>query len=150
MKITYLTQLSTFNERPFPNEGLTLVQIQDLRDKFNNGKSFPKAFEEYLYLAGIYNNIGLNGPDTIEELQKEMAADLEESNQKMERPWMAYHEIYSNYGFIFLDETAEDPKCFICEPEKGKANRQNLFREPGYTFTEMVNERIRRLKDGTF
>ena len=120
-----------------------MEQISVLRDKFNNGKPFPKAFEEYLYLAGAFNNIGFDGPETLEELQEEMKEALEAYNLKIERPWFAYDEVNWNFGFIFLDETAEDPKCYICDSE-------NPIRDPGYTFTEIVNESIRRIKDGTF
>jgi len=134
----------------FTNRGLSMEQIQDLRVTFNNGKPFPKAFEEYLFLAGEFNNLVFDGPDTLEELQYEMAEAMEDYHQKMDRPWFAFNEVDSNYGFIFLDEPDDDPKCYILEPRNAKAGGQNLVRQPGYTFTKMVNERIRRLKDGTF
>jgi len=150
MEITYLTQLSTFNERPFPNEGLSMEQIQDLRAKFNNGKPFPKAFEEYLYLAGTYNNIAFDGPDTLEELQHELAQVMEDFHKKIDRPWFAFHEQELHYLIIFLDETNDDPTCYICSPNDDKVFGDKFISEAGYTFVTIVNETIRRLKNGTF
>lgn len=150
MEITYLTELNTFNERPFPNEGLSMEQIRDLRDKFNNGKPFPKAFEEFLFIAGDYDNIGFNSPNGLEALQQEVKKALTANNKTIERPYFAFHDIDWNFLGIFLDEDAEDPKVYICEPDEDEGIDVPVIRDAEYSFTYIVNESIRRLKNGTY
>jgi hypothetical protein len=150
MEITYLTQLSTFNERPFPNEGLSMEQIRDLQEKFNKGKRFPKAFEEYLFIAGEYNNVAYDSPDGLEELQEEVKVALESYGQTIDRPYFAFHSVDWNFLAILLDETDEDPKVYVFEPGVAKKTGSPVIRYAEFTLSKNINERIRRIKDGTF
>jgi hypothetical protein len=134
----------------FTNRGLTTEAIRNLRDKFNKGNNFPKAFEEYLFLAGDFNNVAYDSPDGLEELQGEVKTALRVYNQIVSRPYFAFDMIDWNFMGILLDEDAEDPKVYVCEP--GLAEREGVpnLRDTGFTLSENINERIQRIKNGTF
>lgn len=151
MEINYLKQLEENSTlRTHTNRGLSLEQIRDLRDKFNNGKPFPKAFEEYLFLAGSYNNVGYDDPGTLEELQEEVKVALESYGQTIDRPYFAFHSVDWNFLAILLDETDEDPKVYVFEPGVAKKTGSPVIRYAEFTLSKNINERIRRIKEGTF
>lgn len=55
MEIKYLKQLKDNpNLKPSigPREGWEISKIEALEIKYNKGNPFPKAFREYLFLAG--------------------------------------------------------------------------------------------------
>lgn len=135
------------------SEGLTINEIETLEQKYNNGKKLPKAFREYLFLAGEYFNGGLDtlgeGLDQLQEYAKE---DLKKTKQKVDKPFFAFHVYDGLYSVIFLDEINEDPKVYMIDPFKA-LERSTLVSIPkggfkeNYTFTELVNESIRRVKN---
>lgn len=134
----------------FTNRGLSIEQIRELEDKFNNGKPFPKAFQEYLFLAGDFNNIAFDSPQGLDSLQDEVKRALRAYDKTVDRPYFAFDVIDWNFMVILLDESAEDPKVYLCEPGRAKRNGEPVLRDPEYSFTEIVNEHIKRIKDGTF
>ncbi|KAA5533897.1 hypothetical protein [Paenimyroides baculatum] len=82
-----------------------------------------------------------------------MAKDhLERTGQKMDKPFFAFKVYDAQYSVIFLNETNEDPKVYIMNPYEAK-DGGDLVRIPtggfkdNYTFTELVNESIRRVKN---
>lgn len=153
MIIEYLKQVK---ENPvlrgFNNEPMTLVNITKLESKYNKGQEFPKAFREFLFLAGEFNNFAFDTIDGLEELQEYAKEDLEKAKQKITRPFLSFNVYDAEYTSIFLDETAEDPKVYIIDPFGAKEGKP-LIRTPtggfkeNYTFTELVNESIRRVKN---
>lgn len=61
MNIEILTKLKDNPKRnpnklgyEFENEGLSVVEIEQLEQDWNNGNNFPKALRELLYLGGAY------------------------------------------------------------------------------------------------
>ncbi|TXF79491.1 SMI1/KNR4 family protein [Chryseobacterium sp.] len=153
MNIEYMTQVK---ENPvlegFKNRSFSLDKIKQIEQKFNHGKEFPKAFREFLFLAGDFNNIAFDGIDGIEELQEYAKEDLEKTKQKVDKPFFAFHVYDGLYSVIFLDETNEDPKVYMIDPFEALEGSTLIsipkggFKE-NYTFTELVNESIRRIKD---
>ena len=153
MTIEYLTYV---RENPilrgFKNEPMPLAEIAKLELKYNKGKEFPKAFREFLYLAGAFNNFAFDDIDGLEELQQYAKEDLEKTKQKVIKPFFTFNVYDAEYTSLFLDETAEDPKVYIIDPFGAKEGKP-LIRIPtggfkeNYTFTELVNESIRRVKN---
>ncbi|CAM3565784.1 hypothetical protein ELOC111193_11075 [Elizabethkingia occulta] len=130
------------------SQGLTIVEIEQLEKKFSQGKEFPKAFREYLYLAGDYFNGGFDtlgeGLDQLQEYAKE---DLERAGQKFDKPFFAFDVLDSMYSILLLDEKEEDPKVYLLMPFLAKDGSEPLIKPNGWDFTALVNESIRRVKN---
>lgn len=130
------------------SEGLTINEIETLEQKYNHGKNFPKAFREYLFLAGEYFNGGFDtlgeGLDQLQEYAKE---DLEMAGQKVGKSFFAFDVLDSMYSVILLEETHEDPKVYLLMPFLAKGGSEPLLKPNGWDFTALVNESIRRVKN---
>jgi len=130
------------------SEGLSISEIEKLEKKYNKGKVFPKAFREYLFLAGEYFNGGFDtlgeGLDALQELAKE---ELEMAGQKVDKPFFAFSVYNSQYSVIFLDETKEDPKVYLVSPFLAEGGKVPLIEPNGWEFTALVNEHIHRVKN---
>lgn len=148
MTIEYLTKVK---ENPkinnFTNRGFSEVKIQEIESKFNKGKKFPKAFREFLFLAGDFNNFGFDDIDGIIDLQELAKKELERTNQKVERTFFAFSVYDSCYSVIFLDETEEDPKVYLIDVYGAKEGAQPLIKPNGWEFTALINEYIHRVKN---
>lgn len=153
MSINFMIQIKENPKlRDFVNRGFSIDKIEQIEQTFNHGKEFPKAFREFLLLAGDFNNFGFDDIDGIIELQQYAKDHLEKTKQSVNRPFFAFSVYDAQYSVIFLDEAKEDPKVYIIDPfdaVDGKA----LIRIPtggfkeDFTFTELVNESIRRVKN---
>lgn len=149
MDIKFMNQVQ---ENPkinrFSNEPMSLVDIGELEKKYNKGKEFPKAFREFLFLAGNFNCYSFDdlgdGLDTLQELAKE---ELEMAGQKVDKPFFAFSVYNSQYSVIFLDETKEDPKVYLVSPFLAKGGKIPLVEPNEWEFTALVNESIRRVKN---
>mgnify|MGYP006191799177 CR=1 FL=1 len=89
MIIEYLKQVV---ENPFmdgfTNRPLSIQKIEELEEKFNDGRVFPKAFREYLYLAGDFNNFAFDDlGENLADFQDKAGKDLEIAGQKVDRPF---------------------------------------------------------------
>lgn len=148
MTIEYLIKVQ---ENPkvnnFTNRGFSEVKIQEIESKYNKGKEFPKAFREFLYLAGDFNNFGFDDIDGIIDLQELAREELEMVGQKVEKPFFAFDVHDSTYCVIFLDETKEDPKVYLISPFLAKGGSEPLIKPNGWIFSDLVNESIRRVKN---
>ena len=154
MNIEYLTEvvnnpvLDGFKNRP-----LSIEKIEKLEKKYNKGKEFPKAFREFLFLAGDFNNFAFDDlGEGLDKLQEIANKELDRTNQKVDRPFFAFDVYDSCYSVIFLDETNDDPNVYHIDVYGAKEGAVPLVQIPtggfkeNYTFTELVNESIRRVK----
>lgn len=131
-----------------PSEGLLMSEITQLEVKYNQGKEFPKAFREYLYLAGEYFNAGFDHlGEGLDQLQEYVKEDLEKTEQEVSDAFFAFDVLDSMYSVIMLDETDEDPKVYLLMPFLAKGGKQPLLKPNGWKFTDLVNESIRRVKN---
>ncbi len=153
MDIKYMQQVkSNPSLKGFKNRPFSLKEIESLELKFNHGKEFPKAFREFLFLAGDFNNFGFDDIDGIEILQEYAKEHLTRTGQKMDKPFFAFKVYDAQYSIILLNETNEDPYVYMMDPYEAK-DGGHLVRMPAggfkehYTFTELVNESIRRVKN---
>ena len=115
MDITYLKQLErTRNKNSWINESISLEEIKQLEQIYNNNKPFPKALRELLFLAGNYCIVldyGLN--DTQQELQEFVRENMQEENRIITRPFYAI-DVYNagdQFLFVYLDE-GDDPEVY--------------------------------------
>lgn len=148
MNIEYMIQVKNNTVINFKNEPMSISNIENLEKKYNEGKEFPKAFREYLYLAGNFNNFGFDDlGEGLDELQNIAKEELEIAGQKVERSFFAFDVYNSQYSVIFLDETEEDPKVYLISPFLAKGGSEPLIKPNGWIFSELVNENIRRVKN---
>lgn len=124
-----------------------MSKIEALEAKYNNNKPFPKAFREYLYLAGDWGGTGVVNEDW-DDLRTDCQEDLDRFGYKIERPYFVFDNYDSQYSIFFLDEEAEDPKVYILDPYGKKDGEYDLVR-PGFisTFSKLINEAIYRIKN---
>lgn len=149
MEIIYLKKIV---ENPildgFRNRKLSNDEIQKLEQKYNDGNEFPKAFREFLFLAGDFNNFAFDDlGEGLDELQKLANEELEMTGQKVDRPFFAFDVLDSMYSVIFLDESEEDPKVYLIDPYGAKEGSEPLIKPNGWIFSALVNESIRRVKN---
>lgn len=151
MEIVYMNHVKEnmkIKRKPWPNEGLSILEIEKLEQKFNYGKKFPKAFREFLFLAGEYFNGGFDdlgeGLDQLQEYAKE---DMEMAGQTLNKSFFAFDVLDSMYSVILLEETNEDPKVYLLMPFLAKGGSEPLLKPNGWDFTALVNESIRRVKN---
>jgi hypothetical protein len=148
MNIEYMVQVKNNPVINFKNEPMVISDIEKLEKKYNKGKEFPKAFREFLFLAGNFNNFGFDdlgeGLDSLQELAKE---ELEMAGQKVDKPFFAFDVYNSQYSVIFLDENKEDPKVYLISPFLAKGGEMPLIKPNDWEFTALVNEHIHRVKN---
>ncbi len=151
MEIHYMQKL-----RDNPNigmryniEGLHENQIKVLEIKYNQGKKFPLAFREYLHLGGEKGGTGVvdNDFDYVFDNMRELA---EYTNDKLNRPFFVFDEHSGFFKIFFLDEHKEDPDIYIYTPGGDRdidSELVTLKRANNYTFSGLINEAIRRIKN---
>ena len=116
MKIQYLIELQN-NPTKFGkliNSSIVPIseeEIKQLETKYNNGKQFPKALRELLFLAGndcYVLDYGLD--DSQQELQEFVRGRMREKNRVITRPFYVI-DVYNaldQFQFVYLDEK-DDP-----------------------------------------
>lgn len=130
------------------SEGLSIYEIENLEQKYNYGKKFPKAFREYLFLSGEYFNGGFDTlGEGLDQLQKYAKEDMEMAGQILNKPFFAFDVLDSMYSVILLDETDDNPKVYLLMPFLEKGGSEPLLKPNGWDFTALVNESIRRVKN---
>ncbi|MGJ1447408.1 hypothetical protein ACR79S_11170 [Sphingobacterium spiritivorum] len=149
MDIKYMEQVK---DNPvlkgFRNEPMTITEISKLESKFNQGKEFPKAFREFLFLAGNFNCYHFDDlGEGLDQLQQYAKEDLEMAGQKIDRPFFAFDVLDSMYSILLLDEKEEDPKVYLLMPFLAKDGSEPLIKPNGWNFTALVNESLRRVKN---
>lgn len=128
-----------------PTEGLSISKIESLELKHNNGKLFPKAFREYLSLAGEFNNIGFDdngiGLDALQDLAKK---NLKYNKRTIPRPFFAFDSLYAceQFYFFYLDENKDDPDIYSCYPYYEADGVPLVERAKDFTFSGLVNKYI--------
>ena len=150
MDITYLKQLErTPNKNSWINESISLEEIKQLAQIYNNNKPFPKALRELLFLAGNYCIVldyGLN--DTQQELQEFVRENMQEENRIITRPFYAI-DVYNagdQFLFVYLDEV-DDPAVYQASYED-RSDRPNWINKVTPTLSNFVNRKIERVKKG--
>ncbi|WP_417350482.1 hypothetical protein [Flavobacterium alkalisoli] len=91
----------------FVNEPISLTEIENPEQLYNNGKPFPKALKELLFLAGKFCYVlDYNIFETQQEMQDYVRELLEEDNILIQRPFFVI-DVYNagtQFLYIYLDE----------------------------------------------
>ena len=153
MEIQYLQYLrdnpkrwssSTYSIEPIP-----LTEIEQLETKYNNGKLFPKALRELLFLAGEYCYVlDYNIFDSQEELQDEAREWLQKYNRAINRPFFVIdaYNAGEQFLFVYLDE-GNDPvvRQAYLPPRNDVQFITNLVNE---TLSQYIKSSIDEVKQG--
>lgn len=116
MEIEYCTQYQQLRPKIIASEsgsleGLSESRITEIETAVNNGDAFPKALREFLYIGGLWNNIGVGGPvngwwDKFQGYKKQLVS----RGNLPSRPifiFSSFEEVVAS--FIYLDE-GDDPR----------------------------------------
>jgi len=151
MNIQYLNEIvnNPNLKKSWENKGVTIEAIQELETKYNKGNPFPVALREFLFLAGKRNTIGFGTHQNIDILQQRAKENLEYCKQKIDRPFFAFDQLVDceQFTFVYLDEDQNDPDVYLALPYYVKYGRDLIQRYEDYTFSSLVNEHIRRIKN---
>jgi hypothetical protein len=149
MEITYLKNLEFNPElvKGHPMRGWDEDQILDLELKYNKGNSFPKAFREYLYLAGDYGGTGVIN-ENWDQLREDCKEDMKDFGVELDREFFIIDELDSMYSIFFLDKNEEDPTIYIFNAAREENDIEPLLKASLIgTFSQLINEAIRRRKN---
>lgn len=151
MEIKFLNEIvnNPNLKKSWKNIGLTMEAIQELETKYNGGIPFPVAIREFLFLAGEDNTIGFDIHDNISHLQKRAKENLDYCKQKIDRPFFAFDQLVDceQFTFVYLDEDQNDPDVYLALPYYVEYGDPLIQRYEEYTFSSLVNEHIRRIKN---
>ncbi len=133
-------------EESFTIEGISLTEIEQLEQTWNNGNPFPKALRELLFLAGDYCyvfNFGIY--DTQQELQEAMREDLVDNGKTITRPFYVMDTWNADqYYFVYLDE-GENPNIYEALPYEDSSI---WLRNTHNNIKSLAEHRIARVKKG--
>ncbi|MEZ0006353.1 hypothetical protein ABH942_001723 [Flavobacterium sp. 28YEA47A] len=124
MEIEYLTDLQDFAFIEYDgaiktNEPISIEEILELEKQFNDGKMFPKALRELLFLAGnSCKLLDYSIFNSQQELQESIIEDLKNDGLEMKRPYYTL-EVYdggSPFYFVYLDE-GDNPMVYVAKNE---------------------------------
>ncbi|WP_298544760.1 hypothetical protein [uncultured Aquimarina sp.] len=149
MEIKYL---KSFADNPtlagWTNKGLSIAQIQDLEIQYLNGAQFPRAYREFLFLAGERTYIEADIVDW-----EDMIEDAEEQFEiygisKIDRPiWITDQvDACQQFGFIYLDENVEDPIIYNCRPAYVDLGDKFIEPRPQGVFSNYIDVCVERAK----
>lgn len=150
MEINYLKKLKDYPsmyERTC--EPISLEEITQLEQLYNNGNPFPKVLKEYLHLAGNFCTVIDGGIySTQQELQEYVREELLDNGKVYTRPFFAL-EIYSGDWciFIYLDE-GDNPNLYLTYYNDEAAGLSEPYKKMTHTLPSLINNRIQRYKEG--
>ncbi len=146
MEIEYLKELRDYpsahpNKEYKTIKPISLQEITELENLYNEGQTFPKALRELLFLAGKYCYVldyGLN--TSQQELQEFVSELMVETNNQIRRHFYAIdvYNAYDQFLFIYLDD-GDNPSLY--EAYYGR-NEENFIRKVQPYLTDIINKRI--------
>lgn len=153
MEIQYLQYLrdnpKASSEARFSIESISLEEIEQLEIKYNNGKQFPKALRELLFLAGEYCYVlDYNIFDSQEELQDEAREWLQKYNRTINRPFFAIdaYNAGEQFLFVYLDEGDDSLVMSAYLPQRNDV--QFIESMQNKKLSEFIKGRIDTIKQG--
>lgn len=150
MDITHLRQLKdnpikVGSSISFINKGISVTEIQQLEETWNNGNPFPKVLREFLFLAGNFCYVCDYGPtESQQDLQEWKRETMEDYNRVINRPFYVYSIYNDNFYFIFLDE-GDNPIIYEANPS---LSGLNWYKKLNHTIQSTIIVSLNRVKQG--
>jgi hypothetical protein len=160
MEIKYLTLL---RDNPIGNPSnpdflraikpISLQEIAQLEQLYNDGGMFPKALKELLFLAGKSCYVLDYGrKETMAEMQEDVRRRMTAKSRILPRPFFAI-DVYNagdQFLFVFLDEGDNPPTyegLYYYDPEVDSDYPQ-WYHPLGVTLSELIEDGVNRVKQG--
>ncbi len=151
MKIEYMQLLKKNNslgvvtDRP-----MTLLEIEQLEQLYNNGNQMPIPLRELLFLAGKFcSAIDIGRPSSFEG-QIEVRQWLTNKNKTISRPFFGFDPMdFNQFSLVYLDDPRPDPMVYhvTIEDDDGEMD----IYTSGFSLSNLINHLINtRLTYGTF
>lgn len=156
MEIKYMKKLKS---KPLLDEivttGFSELEIEAIEKKYNNGKKFPLAFREYLFLGGKICGVPVVYDD-FDEIREWCDEEMEYSGNHLDRPFFVFDALDSFYSIFFLDEEEEDPAVYILNSFGEGAGGEPLLKRSAnpyknmqvHTFTTLIDDAIEHVING--
>ncbi|THD32923.1 SMI1/KNR4 family protein [uncultured Flavobacterium sp.] len=146
MEIEYLIKMkNTPKIKYIANRGLSEEKIEQVESKM--GIKFPKAFKEFLYLGGDYEEI-INdwnrGFDNLELIQEEAEESFVRVGLGLTNFFAFAEYARDQFIFFFLDE-GENPPVYMFAEEKFHKNDQGeyvYYKKTDTSFSECIDSFI--------
>ncbi|MES2616773.1 MAG: hypothetical protein V4613_02785 [Bacteroidota bacterium] len=126
----------------YPIEGIPISEIEALEVKYNDGKQFPKALRELLFLAGDFCYVLEYGAyDTQDELQQSQRDWLVEFGRTFNRNFYVVDLIsdYENFCFVYTDD-GDNPMIYHFSYDNGEIYSLVSLKEYMNTKIDLVKQ----------
>lgn len=131
-------------------EGLSELELQQLEQTWNNGKEFPAALRELLFLAGIKCYVLDYGiMESQQEMQEEARQWLVDFNRTISRPFYVI-DVYNageQFLMVYLDE-GDNPNVYEAYLPNWRDDQMLWLDRVGRTLKDFINIRIDMVKQG--
>ena len=155
MEIEYLKKMkeNPSIDKDYPMRGLSLDGITELELKLNNGLPFSKAFREFLFLGGDFNDLGIgpgydidfnlkNGEDYIQQMEVYKGL-MQKQGLSIDRPYIIFNPgDDSSFDFIYLDEGDNPRPQYFYISDSLMANESRIGDFPEKTFSELIDRLV--------
>ncbi|MBP6731690.1 MAG: SMI1/KNR4 family protein [Chitinophagales bacterium] len=124
-------------------KGVPIADIDALETEI--GKTFPKAYREFLELAGdyfIYLYAGDASFELLGKIQNWLKKELSIYKQDLEKECWAFQTYDSEQFMIFYWDEGDDPPVYLCIPYEAHLGGNLIYKEYA-SFTDYINEDIR-------
>lgn len=131
-------------------KGISLTEIQQLKQSWNNGKEFPTALSELLFLAGDDCYVLDKGlMESQQEMQEEARQWMIDFNRAISRPFYVIDVYNAGEGFLFvyLDD-GEDPKVNSTYLPHRDYDDASWLSSTDRSLSNFINFRINKVKQG--
>ena len=152
MTIEILKKLKDYpSDGTFTDQPISLSEIEELEQEYNNGAPFPKSLKELLYLAGKFCNVldyGMN--KSQKELQIDARSDLPDYDREINRHFYVV-DVYNageQFLFVYLDENQNDPMLYEAYLPQNQYEVRPWVHSLNRTLSEFIDYRLNLLKQG--
>lgn len=153
MEIKYMQLLKENNSLGVVTDiPMTLLEIEQLEQLYNNGNQMPIPLRELLFLAGKSCSAINTGWPTPFEGQIEVRQWLTSANKTISRPFFGFDPMdFNQFSLVYLDDPRPDPMVYHVTIEEGFNNNEMNIYTSGFSLSNLINHLINtRLTYGTF
>jgi len=111
------------NLRGWSAKGMTSLEIENLELEMNNGKPFPKALREFLFIGGRSGQLAINTPYNYKKLREYFDKEIRKRGETITQPYFVFGSDNDgkSFFFIYLNE-GDDPQPWIGSIAEGYDN----------------------------
>ncbi|MGB0881098.1 MAG: hypothetical protein ACPGTO_11090 [Polaribacter sp.] len=135
-------------------EGFSISTIEKIEQKINNGNHFPKAFREFLFIAGESSGgIGIGPSYGVDIYAEDGETYIQQLNVykkllvkkglNIDRPFIVFKSgESSSFDFIYLDEGDDPRPRFMYLDDNLMGDDPRICEYPEKTFSELIDRLV--------